>query len=331
MAETPKRRRPVIREATEPGQNTAPDPTPSVQDAPSIDAPTSAPDLPSGTPLERSIWPRLLFVTLGTLAVAGITLSVTDLVTELMARNSWLGWAGLAVAILALVAFAVLSLRELAGLARLSRIEGLRDRAISARSTGDTPAARAVTAALVKLYPRDPGRDWQAARLEDKAADAPDAAGHLDVYERTVLGSLDERAAAEIRVAARRVAATTALMPSALIDAVASLYFNLRMIRRVAEIYGGRAGLASSVRLARKVIEHAMAAGLIAAGEDLVEPLIGGGIAGKLSRRAGQGVVNGALTARIGIAALEVCRPLPFEALAKPKLRDLAWQAVTGR
>ena len=38
--------------------------------------------------------------------------------------------------------------------------------------------------------------------------------------------------------------------------------------------------------------------------------------------------VNGAMTARIGIAAMEVCRPLPFDAAPKPTLRELAWSAA---
>ncbi len=120
-------------------------------------------------------------------------------------------------------------------------------------------------------------------------------------------------------------------MPSALLDGLAALYFNLALIRRLAEIYGGRAGVFGSLSLARRVVEHAMAVGLIALGDDLLEPLLGGGLASKVSRRVGEGVINGAMTARIGIAAMEICRPLPFWALPKPKIRDVAWEAMSKR
>ena len=51
---------------------------------------------------------------------------------------------------------------------------------------------------------------------------------------------------------------------------------------------------------------------------------IGGhGIAAKLSARLGEGVVNGLLTARVGIAAIEVCRPLPFVNGRPPRLADV--------
>ena len=152
----------------------------------------------------------------------------------------------------------------------------------------------------------------------------------LLAYERAVMDALDQEARAVVRRSARRVAVATALMPSVLLDAAASLFINLWMIRRLSEIYGGRAGFFGSLGLARRVVEHAMAAGLISLGDDLLEPLLGGGVASRLSRRIGEGVVNGAMTARIGIAAMTVCRPTPFSALAKPKLREVAWEAVVG-
>ena len=56
----------------------------------------------------------------------------------------------------------------------------------------------------------------------------------------------------------------------------------------------------------------------VAVGDDLIGAAFGGGIVSKVSRRFGEGLVNGALTARIGVAAIEVCRPLAFEACTKP-------------
>ena len=53
-----------------------------------------------------------------------------------------------------------------------------------------------------------------------------------------------------------------------------------------------------------------------------VHQLVGQGLAARLSARLGEGVVNGAMTARIGIAAMEIVRPLPFAALPRPRLTD---------
>ena len=40
--------------------------------------------------------------------------------------------------------------------------------------------------------------------------------------------------------------------------------------------------------------------------------------------------MNGALTARVGVAAMEVCRPLPFTKATKPSVTALVKQALTG-
>ena len=116
----------------------------------------------------------------------------------------------------------------------------------------------------------------------------------------------------------------------ALADVAAALTANLRMIRRIAEIYGGRSGFFGSWRLTRAVLSHMVATGAVAVGDDLLEPVLGGTIIGKLSRRFGEGLVNGALTARVGLAAIEVCRPLPFAALKRPKVRDIIKRSLGG-
>ena len=52
--------------------------------------------------------------------------------------------------------------------------------------------------------------------------------------------------------------------------------------------------------------------------DDLLGQFLGQDILRRLSRRLGEGAFNGALTARIGIAAIEVIRPLPFLAAKRP-------------
>ena len=148
--------------------------------------------------------------------------------------------------------------------------------------------------------------------------------------EDTLLSPLDAAAEREVASAARQVATVTALVPIALADVVAALTANLRMIRRIAEVYGGRGGLLGSWRLTRAVMTHLVATGAVAIGDDMLEPILGGGLLGKLSRRFGEGMVNGALTARVGVAAMEVCRPLPFGAGRKPSVTSLIKRALAG-
>ena len=102
------------------------------------------------------------------------------------------------------------------------------------------------------------------------------------------------------------------------------------MIRRIAEIYGGRAGTLGAWRLTKAVLTHLVATGAVAVGDDLISSVGGGHLLARVSRRFGEGVVNGALTARVGIAAMEVCRPLPFHGQPRPRVTTLVQRALTG-
>ncbi len=127
-----------------------------------------------------------------------------------------------------------------------------------------------------------------------------------------------------------RAGLATALVPLALADVLAALTANLQMIRRIAEIYGGRSGTLGSWRLTKAVMAHIVATGAVAVGDDMLEPLLGGSLLGKLSRRFGEGMVNGALTARVGVAAMDVCRPVPFGVKTRPSVRGIVQSALTG-
>ena len=52
--------------------------------------------------------------------------------------------------------------------------------------------------------------------------------------------------------------------------------------------------------------------------DGVVEQLVGQGLAAKLSARLGEGIVNGLMTVRVGIAAMRVTRPLPFDVQPQP-------------
>jgi len=85
------------------------------------------------------------------------------------------------------------------------------------------------------------------------------------------------------------------------------------------------------IRLLRHVIAHLAITGGMAASDSLVQQMLGHGLAAKLSQRLGEGVLNGLLTARLGLAAIEVTRPMPFTALPPPALTDLAKDLLRKR
>ena len=201
--------------------------------------------------------------------------------------------------------------------------------ALEARS-GTLAGARGVSGAIAGLYAARADTAWGRRRLKERQAEVMDADALLSLTEAELMAPLDAQAVREVEGAARRVALATALVPLALADVAVALYSNLRMVRRVAEIYGGRAGSVGSWRLMRRVFSYLLATGALALTDDMIGTVAGGGLLSKLSRRFGEGVVNGALTARVGLAAIDLCRPMPFVALERPRVSALVGRALRG-
>lgn len=266
----------------------------------------------------------------GALFTFWLSVSAWQFVQDLLASHPVLGGIAAVLVALALLAALAVAFREWAALARLARLDGFRAHAAEALAAGDMAAARRVTGNLARLYASRADTAWGRARLAEHEAEVMDPDALLGLAETTLLAPLDARAVAEIEAAAARVAMVTALVPMALADVAAALVSNLRMIRRIAEIYGGRSGSFGSLGLLRRVFTALVAAGAVALADDLIGSFAGGGLASKLSRRFGEGVVNGALTARIGIAAMELCRPLPFRATERPRASSLVARALAG-
>ena len=275
--------------------------------------------------LARLFWgAALALVTL----VAGI--AAWDFVAGLLAARPALGWIAAGLVGLVLITLILLGWRELAAFARLGRLDDVRRAAEGALVTGDLAAARGVVGRLDALYRGRAELALGRADLAARQGEMFDASALIALAEARLLAPLDAAARAEIEAAARQVATVTALVPIALADVVAALTANIRMIRRIAEIYGGRSGTLGSWRLTRAVLTHLVATGAVAIGDDLIGSMAGGSVLSKISRRFGEGVVNGALTARVGVAAMEVCRPLPFGPGQKPGVGALLRRALTG-
>jgi putative membrane protein len=219
-------------------------------------------------------------------------------------------------------------LRELIGFSRLARLN--RIRADVARAIADRNPRRERRAALrlAALYARRPEQAWSVRRFREHARDVHDPGELLALADREMVAPLDRKARLIITRSAKRVATVTALSPMVLIAVTYVAVENLRLLRGLASLYGGRPGFFGVLRLAQLVLAHIVATGGVALTDDLLGQFLGQDILRRLSRRLGEGAFNGALTARIGIAAIEVIRPLPFLAAKRPRVRDVLGEVL---
>lgn len=297
------------------------------------------PDFPDGRAMQAvaalagrrgSAFGRFAAWIFGSLFSLVLSVAAWNFVTGLFAANPVLGWVAFVLLIAALGVALVVAVAELSAFARMARLDRIRTAAGQAEAAGDLKAARVVVAQVVALYARRDETAWGRARLAERQGEVMDADALLSLAEVEVVAPLDAMALAQVELATRRVATVTALVPLALADVATALVMNLAMIRAVAEIYGGRSGSLGSWRLLRRVFVALLATGAVALTDDLIGSFAGGGILSKLSRRFGEGVVNGALTARVGLAAIDLCRPLPWVAKARPGVSGTVSRALAG-
>ena len=269
-------------------------------------------------------WGAVFWTAVGGLVLLGLGLGVTQLIEDLFARSEGLGYLGLGFAAAAALALAVVVTREAFGLMRLATIEKLHLRATEVLSSDDRDASRAIVLELTKLAHQNPHLARARATLEGHAGDIIDGADMIRLAERELMTPLDQEARRLVSTAAQRVSLVTAVSPRALVDVLFVLVASLRLIRQLARLYGGRPGALGMISLMRHVIGHLAITGGMAVSDSLIQQVLGHGIAAKLSERLGEGMLNGLLTARLGLAAIDVTRPLPFTALPRPALADLA-------
>jgi putative membrane protein len=279
-------------------------------------------------PRRRAPWLGLFVSALGALVSLAAGIALERFIVGLFDQTPWLGWTAIGLAALALFALLGLVGRELTGVFRERRLERLRQRATEAIAIRDHVAARTLARELHGLY--GAGRHRGGPGVLDVDSEIIDADDRLGIAERTLVAPLDEQAKAAIGAAAKQVSVVTALSPRAVVDVAFVVYAAARLLGRIARIYGARPGFLGSLRLARAALNHLAVTGGVAVGDSLMHQVLGLGLAARISAKLGEGAVNGLMTARFGLAALEVCRPLPFIREMPPRIADVAGEILAG-
>lgn len=290
--------------------------------------PEPPPELIAPAPPRLGWIGRLAWTTGGILVSAGIGLAADRLIRDLFASNPYLGWVGLGVLGAFLVAVIALVIREVLALRRLRVLDALKAEAASASVDNNGRQAIKVVDHLHGIYAHRPdlarGRETVGSHMKDLF----DGRDMIALAERNLMAPLDARARSLTAASARRVALVTAVSPRALIDIAFVIYESIRLAGAIAALYGARPGFFGFWRLAGSVLSHLAVTGALVLTDGVIEQLVGQGLASKLSARLGEGVVNGLMTVRVGIAAMSVVRPLPFATLPQPVVKDFIPELV---
>ncbi len=274
-------------------------------------------------------WGAIFFSAFTGLLMMWASVAFINLIEDLFSRATWLGWLGTGLLALAGIAALVIILREIIGLFALRKISKLQEYATTARQFKDDKAAKRVVTKLKSIYADRPEVAWGLANLKEHEADIINADDLVNMAERDLMTPLDEAAGQIIAAASRRVTLLTAITPAALLDILFVAAQNMKMLRQLAVLYGGRPGMFGTMKLAGMVVSHLAVTGGLALTDSLVQQFVGKGLLGRLSARFGEGAVNGILTTRIGLAALDLTRPIPFQPGQRPKLAEFLKQTIS--
>ena len=268
---------------------------------------------------------------LGVLALILVALAfdAADLLARAFATSTAFGVGVSGILGLVVLAALKLALDEVISVRRLRRIDGLRAEADRLALGGGHGEAGAFADTVAHFY-RD--RPELAPALENLNASVTDAHNDREIValiDRQVLAPIDQSAYNYVLRASRDTAVATALSPSAALDVVIVLWRNLKLVREVATLYGAKPGRFGSWRLMRRMLANLAVAGVAEGLSHVAVDALGGSIAAAISTKLGQGMVNGLLTARIGVATMVLCRPIAFTPENRPSLRRVRTELLS--
>ena len=139
----------------------------------------------------------------------------------------------------------------------------------------------------------------------------------MTLFSETVLSPLDKQAQKLIAKHARDNAVIVALSPVAIADVLMVAWRNFALINKITRIYGMELGYFSRLHLFKMVIKNMVFTGTT----ELVAGMLSHNVLRRLFGQAIQGLGVGILTARLGIKAMEFCRPITFKNEEKPNLK----------
>jgi putative membrane protein len=216
-----------------------------------------------------------------------------------------------ALALAFLVALAAAAIREVRALRRLREVGRFRSEltaALQQDSHRRLSLALAPVLAMVEARRPDLVRDFR-----QRAEGQTDCAALIRQFRGAVLTPLDQEARRVVRINALAMLGATAVSPHPALDVAIVVWRSAAMVRRVADIYGLRPSGLATIRLTKTVMLSAALAMVADPANQALVDALGGGVVEKISGRMAGGSVIGLRGLRLGVRAMDVARPLPFE------------------
>ncbi|QLB21289.1 TIGR01620 family protein [Vespertiliibacter pulmonis] len=142
----------------------------------------------------------------------------------------------------------------------------------------------------------------------------------LFLFSQNILQPIDKQVKKLISQSSVENAIIVAISPLAIVDVLMMAWRNIALVNKITKMYGMELGYFSRLKLFKMVLTNMVFAGATEIATDIGMEFFSQNLTAKLSMRAAQGIGAGLLTARLGIKAMEFCRPVVFSKNERPKL-----------
>lgn len=280
--------------------------------------------------METAIVPKKDRWALKTILVSGFALTafqtIENVVTSLSSFDLLsLAWSGLFGGIASIAGVACY--KEFSALTRLKKHEADKNSVEHIINSGGVSQAKPLCQAMAKSANSNLSASYD--RWEHQASKTHTDKDTFELFDALVLQEQDIAAQKLIIKSASESAVLVALSPLAIVDVLLVAWRNLRLLDQIAALYGVELSYWSRMRLMRLVLMNLAFAGAAEALSDVGADLLSVDMLGRVSMSVAQGLGVGLLTARIGIKAMEMMRPLPYLSAPKPKLKDMRKQLLS--
>lgn len=272
-------------------------------------------------------WLRLFFGACGLFILAAVAQSVQYLYRSWQ-QHHWIALL-LSLAALGVIIAALGSLtREWLKLKTLRRHELTRQQLDALRLSENGEQAVTLCQNIADTLPK-PFSEPLIARWQTQYQAGHNADEVLTMFSRNVLAELDCQAQKWVAKSASENALIVAISPLAVVDMLFMAWRNIALVNKICRLYGMELGYFSRLRLFKMVLGNMAFAGAGEVLSDFGADFFSQNLTAKLSMRVAQGLGAGLLTARLGIKAMEFCRPMAFQADERPKLDNIRQTLLT--
>jgi putative membrane protein len=172
----------------------------------------------------------------------------------------------------------------------------------------------------------DPG---ELARFLERAAVCQDDSEILYLYSKEVLAPRDQQARELVIRHSSDCALMVAVSPFAAVDMGLVLWRNLKMLNDIGQLYGMPNSPFSRFKVLKRVLRNMMLVGAQELVMDAAFESMSVSLGSKLSARAAQGLGAGLISMRIGLKAMDYCRPIAFMPDEQPRISQLRGEIIT--